>query len=59
MVSLLTLGIVMKFTLYPKEGMESEKGIGIVAALICAGLIGWAVVNSKKETPGLMDETTE
>jgi K(+)-stimulated pyrophosphate-energized sodium pump len=59
MVSLLTLGIVMKFTLYPKEGADSEKAIGVIAALVCAGLIGWAVVNSKKETPGLMDDPAE
>jgi K(+)-stimulated pyrophosphate-energized sodium pump len=55
MVSLLTLGIVMNFTLYPKDGMDSNKVVGIIGALICAALIGWAVVNSKKETPGLMD----
>jgi K(+)-stimulated pyrophosphate-energized sodium pump len=55
MVSLLTLGIVMKFTVYPKEGVDSTKAVGIIGALICAGLIGWAVVNSKKETPGLTE----
>ena len=55
MVSLLTLGIVMKFTVYPKDGVDSTKAVGIIGALICAGLIGWAVVNSKKETPGLTD----
>jgi K(+)-stimulated pyrophosphate-energized sodium pump len=59
MVSLLTLGIVMKFTLYPKEGADSDKVIGVIGALICAALIGWAVVNSKKETPGLMDDVSE
>ena len=59
MVSLLTVGLVMKFTLYPKDGADSDKGIGLIAALICAALIGWAVVNSKKETPGLMDDVTE
>jgi K(+)-stimulated pyrophosphate-energized sodium pump len=59
MVSLLTLGIVMKFTLYPKEGMDSDKVVGVIGALICAALIGWAVVNSKKETPGLMDDAAE
>ena len=59
MVSLLTLGIVMKFTLFPKDGAESEKWIGVVGALVCAGLIAWAVVNSKKETPGLMDDVSE
>ena len=59
MVSLLTLGITMKFTLFPKEGATSEKFIGVIGALICAGLIAWAVRNSKKETPGLMDESAQ
>jgi len=53
MVSLLTLGIVMKLTMAPKEGMVSHKGLGILVAVICAGAIAWGVVNSKRETPGI------
>jgi K(+)-stimulated pyrophosphate-energized sodium pump len=56
MVSLLTLGIIMKWTLFPVEGRESNKGIGVIAALICAGAIAWAVYKSKQETPGLVSE---
>jgi len=56
MVSLLTLGIIMKFTLFPATGHTSNKLVGLVGALICAVLIAWAVFTSKKETPGLMDE---
>jgi len=59
MVSLLTLGIIMKFTLYPTEGHVSNKAVGLVAAVICAALIGWAVVNSKKETPGLVEDDSQ
>jgi K(+)-stimulated pyrophosphate-energized sodium pump len=56
MVSLLTLGIIMKWTLFPIEGRESNKGIGVIAALICLGAIAWAVYKSKQETPGLVSE---
>ncbi|BDU76979.1 sodium-translocating pyrophosphatase [Mesoterricola sediminis] len=56
MVSLLALGVVMKFTIFPVEGMTSLKLGGLVGGLICAGLIGWAVAKSKQETPGLVSE---
>jgi K(+)-stimulated pyrophosphate-energized sodium pump len=56
MVSLLTLGIIMKWTLFPVEGRESNKGIGIIASLICIAAIVWAVYKSKQETPGLVSE---
>ena len=56
MVSLLTLGIIMKWTLYPVEGRESNKAIGVLAALVCIAAIVWAVYKSKQETPGLISE---
>ncbi|MDR3669968.1 MAG: sodium/proton-translocating pyrophosphatase, partial [Holophaga sp.] len=56
MVSLLTLGIIMKWTLFPVEGRESNKGIGVIAALVCVAAIAWAVYKSKQETPGLVSE---
>ena len=56
MVSLLTLGIIMKWTLFPVEGRESNKIIGVIAALICIAAIAWAVYKSKQETPGLVSE---
>jgi K(+)-stimulated pyrophosphate-energized sodium pump len=56
MVSLLTLGIIMKWTLFPVEGRDSNKGIGIIAAAVCIGAILWAVVKSKQEVPGLISE---
>jgi len=56
MVSLLTLGIIMKWTLFPVEGKDSNKGIGVIAAIICAVALLWAVVKSKQEVPGLVSE---
>jgi K(+)-stimulated pyrophosphate-energized sodium pump len=52
MVSLLLLGVVMKFTL----SGGAHKVWGTVMALICVSAILWGVMQSKKETPGLMDE---
>jgi K(+)-stimulated pyrophosphate-energized sodium pump len=49
MVSLLTLGIVMKFTIFPVEGMISNKAIGLIGAVLCAAAIAWAVYRSKQE----------
>lgn len=51
MVSLLLLGVIMKYSL---DG-GTEKGIGLVLALICLFAIVWGVMKSKKEVPGLMD----
>jgi len=63
MVSLLTLGVIMKYTLFPVEGRTNTpllglpgKLIGVIAALICMAAIAWAVYRSKQEAPGLMDE---
>jgi len=56
MVSLLALGIVMKFTLFPSGGHASNKVVGFILAIICALAIAWAVYTSKKETPGLVDD---
>ncbi|MBP1626172.1 MAG: V-type H(+)-translocating pyrophosphatase [Holophagaceae bacterium] len=57
MVSLLALGIIMKFTLFPAEGHVSNKAVGIIVAIVCALAIAWAVYTSKKETPGLVDDS--
>jgi K(+)-stimulated pyrophosphate-energized sodium pump len=56
MVSLLTLGLIMRFTLFPVEGRESLKVVGFFGALVCAAAIVWAVYKSKQETPGLVSE---
>ncbi len=49
MVSLLTLGLVMKLTLAPKLGETSNKGLGIFVAILCAAAIAYGVIKSKKE----------
>ncbi len=51
MVSLLLLGVIMKYSL---DG-GTEKAIGGVLALLCIGAIVWGVLKSKAEVPGLMD----
>ncbi|MFZ1614569.1 MAG: sodium-translocating pyrophosphatase [Holophaga sp.] len=55
MVSLLLLGVIMKFSLYG----GTHKLVGGVMALVCVGAIVWGVLQSKKETPGLMDSDSE
>ena len=52
MVSLLLLGVVMKYSL---QG-GSSRMIGALMALVCIGAILWGVFQSKKEAPGLQDE---
>ena len=56
MVSLLTLGVIMKWTLFPVEGRTSNKALGAIAAVVCAAAIAWAVNKSKQETPGLVSD---
>jgi K(+)-stimulated pyrophosphate-energized sodium pump len=52
MVSLLLLGVIIKFSLYG----GSHKLVGGIVALLCVGAIVWGVLQSKKETPGLTEE---
>ncbi|MCX6152185.1 MAG: sodium-translocating pyrophosphatase [Ignavibacteriales bacterium] len=48
MVSLLTLGLVLNFNIIsPKSGSIV---IGILIVIVCAGAIGWAVWQSKRES---------
>jgi len=47
MVSLLALGLVLDYNLMaPRSG---ARVVGVVAALVCAGAIGWAIWKSKQE----------
>ncbi len=55
MVSLLLLGVIMKYSL----SGGTHKLVGTLMALICVGAIVWGVLHSKKETPGLMDSDSE
>jgi K(+)-stimulated pyrophosphate-energized sodium pump len=56
MVSLLTLGLVMKYTFFPVEGRDSVKIVGFFAAMLCVAALVWSVYKSKQETPGLVSE---
>ena len=58
MVSLLLLGVIMKYSLHGLADTR-HKLIGAVFALICVVAIVWGVLQSKKETPGLMDSDIE
>jgi K(+)-stimulated pyrophosphate-energized sodium pump len=51
MVSLLTLGLVLRFNLVsPSATSGSPRLIGAIAALVCAAAIAWAVWTSKRES---------
>jgi len=57
MVSLLTLGVLMKFTLFPVASqVDGNKLGGILGAIICIAAIIYSVYKSKSETPGLIAE---
>jgi K(+)-stimulated pyrophosphate-energized sodium pump len=57
MVSLLTLGLILKYTVSPVASTPlGAKMVGLLGALLCIAAIGWAVYKSKQETPGLVDE---
>jgi len=53
MVSLLTLGLVLKYNLLAPSGGASVRFIGILVALACAVAIGWAIWKSKQEAPAV------
>ena len=50
--------MIMKYSLHGLADTR-HKLIGAVFALICVVAIVWGVLQSKKETPGLMDSDIE
>jgi K(+)-stimulated pyrophosphate-energized sodium pump len=56
MVSLLTLGLVLKFNITKANISGTDLLTGIVVAVIAAAAIGWAIYQSKKETDDFMTE---
>jgi K(+)-stimulated pyrophosphate-energized sodium pump len=56
MVSLLTLGLVLKFNITKANISGTDLLTGIVVAIVAAAAIGWAIYQSKKETDDLMTE---
>jgi K(+)-stimulated pyrophosphate-energized sodium pump len=59
MVSLLTLGLVLKFNITKPNIAGTDLLTGIVVALVAAAAIGWAIYQSKKESGDLVVEETK
>jgi K(+)-stimulated pyrophosphate-energized sodium pump len=59
MVSLLTLGLVLKFNITKPNISGTDLLTGIVVAVIAAAAIGWAIYQSKKESDDLVAEETK
>jgi K(+)-stimulated pyrophosphate-energized sodium pump len=59
MVSLLTLGLVLRFNITKPNIAGSDLLTGIVVAVIAAAAIGWAIYQSKKESGDLVEEETK
>jgi K(+)-stimulated pyrophosphate-energized sodium pump len=59
MVSLLTLGLVLKFNITKPNIAGTDLLTGIVVAVIAAAAIGWAIYQSKKESGDLVEEETK
>ena len=49
MVSLLILGLVLKYNVMAPRGADGTRWAGVAAAMVCAVAIGWAVWKSKQE----------
>jgi K(+)-stimulated pyrophosphate-energized sodium pump len=61
MVSLLTLGLVLRYNVLSPRITDGGTGtfprlIGVVAAIVCATAIGWAIWKSKQEPAGFEEE---
>jgi K(+)-stimulated pyrophosphate-energized sodium pump len=59
MVSLLTLGLVLKFNITKPNISGTDLLTGILVAVIAAVAIGWAIYQSKKESGDLVAEETK
>ncbi len=59
MVSLLALVVIMESTLRPADGATSNPWFGIVGSIVCAVLIGWAVVQSKRDSKEMREVGSE
>ncbi|MFN4243402.1 MAG: sodium-translocating pyrophosphatase [Tepidisphaerales bacterium] len=59
MVALLGLGMVMKYNLTGEGGRVDSSLIGLLLALLCFGLVAWAVWTSRRETPEMRQVEAE
>jgi len=57
MVSLLTLGVILKFSLI--EPTSKTYVVGFIIAAICIAAIGWAVWQSKRESGDFTEDSVE
>jgi K(+)-stimulated pyrophosphate-energized sodium pump len=55
MVSLITLGVVMKYTVIDDKLPTQSRVIGLLIGLVCLVVIGWAVMQSKRESKELQE----
>jgi len=55
MVSLITLGVVMKYTVIDDRLPTQSRVIGLLIGLVCIVVIGWAVMQSKRESKELQE----
>ena len=55
MVSLITLGVVMKYTVIDDRLPTTSRVIGLLIGLVCLVVIGWAVLQSKRESKELQE----
>ena len=55
MVSLITLGVVMKYTVIDDKLPTQSRVIGLLIGLVCLVVIGWAVLQSKRESKELQE----
>jgi len=49
MVSLLALGLVLKYNIMAPRAADGWRFAGVAAALVCAAAIAWAMWKSKQE----------
>jgi len=55
MVSLLTLGLVMKYNVLDPTAGTGGRVIGVFVVLCCIGAIGWAIWQSKRESTAMKE----
>jgi K(+)-stimulated pyrophosphate-energized sodium pump len=59
MVSLLTLGLVMQYNVIAPTGAGAARAVGFVISFVAISAIIWAVWQSKRETPEMMEFETQ
>jgi K(+)-stimulated pyrophosphate-energized sodium pump len=61
MVSLLGLGLVLKYNVVQEgpAGKDAKPMIGLVVAILCLAVVGWAVWQSKRESAEMKEMDAE